>query len=157
MLTATVQAPIKSKLLGDIKRESLSGDFSIYITQFPTKRHGLLKIVLNGYCDGKLDWPSLGTRVDSVLPVLLQSEPRLRGAAVPCIRRLRSRYFDLEDDDEWRGSAAKLSACLKLTQINFSNSYAVQMRYSGGEPCHGLDVCLELGPRLALRTVAFDG
>jgi len=157
MPTATTQALIKSKLLGDVKRESLSGDYSIYITQFSTKRHGLLKIVLNGYCDGKLDWPSLGTRVDNVLPALLKSEPCLRGAALPDIRRLRSQYFDLEEDDEWRGSTAKLSACLKLKQINFSNSRVVQMRYSGGEPCHGLDVCFELGPRLALRKVHFDG
>jgi hypothetical protein len=153
------QNVIKCKLLGDVQGQTHTGGFSIYSAEFQTKRYGRLTIVLNGNPAGKFDWPSLATRVDNLLPVLLNAEPRLRRAAVPGIRRLRRRYDldDLDDYDLWRGTNAQLMACLTLTQINFSNDGTVEMWYSGGEPCNHLDVRLELGPRLALRKVCFDG
>lgn len=155
----TTQNVIKSKLLGNVQGQMHTGGFSIYSAEFQTKRYGTLTIVLNGNPDGKFDWPTLATRVDNLLPVLLGKEPRLRRAAVPGIRRLRHRYNldDLDDDDLWRGTNAELMACLTLTQINFSNNGPVEMWYSGGEPCNHLDVRLELGPRTALRKVVFDG
>jgi hypothetical protein len=153
--TATKKC-IESKLVGDLQREALNEDCYLYSTQYKSKECGRLTIVLNATNPRKADWPRVARRLDRLLPLLIKTEPRLRRSAIPGIRRLRSRYFDLEDDT-WRGSNSQLIASLVLTQINFWDSGIVEMWYSGGEPCQYHDVRVVLGPRLGLRKVAFEG
>src|SRR4051794_7378303 len=147
---------IHSKILGGLRRETVS-TFQMYCSSINTPRYGSVDIVVHGENEGATDWSAAVRAAEDRLGVILKNEPRLRRQAIPEIRRLRAAYFDLKDDGEWTGTNTQLMAALLLQMLKFSPDGSVEIVYSGGEPCHCLDVLLELGPRLGIRRVGFDG
>jgi len=111
-----------------------------------------IEIVLRESRKGRTDWHKAVARAESLFPRLLKKEPKLRRAAVPAICRELSSY-----GYPWSGTETGLMSSMKPRLIVFCVDGLAESWYSGGEPFHGLDDVLTLGPRLGLRNVRFDG